>query len=121
MAKVLIVEDEPTILNSYAFVLEKKGFEVTPVGDAKAALDACAKVQFDIIVLDMLLPEMSGLDFLKQANLKAASPDTKVMVLSNTESAKIQEEAAQLGANEYILKVEATPYQLADKITAILK
>lgn len=121
MAKVLVVEDDVSILNSYAFVLSKKGYEVTPVGDAKLALAECAKQQFDVIVLDMLLPEISGIDFMKQANLKMTSPDTKVIVLSNTESAKIQEEAMALGAVEYVLKVEATPYDLADKIAALIK
>lgn len=120
MAAILLVEDEPTILNSYAFVLTKKGFTVTPVDSAKKALEKVQQEKFDMIVLDMLMPEMSGLDFLKTANPKATMPDTKIIVLSNTESPKIIEEAKQFGATEYFLKIENTPYQLADKVSAVL-
>ena len=120
MASVLLVEDEVGILNSYAFVLNKKGLMVTPVDNAKDALAYVKTKQFDLILLDMLMPEMSGLDFLKAANLKATSPSTKVLVLSNTESPKVIEQAKALGADDYILKVENTPYDLAEKIAAML-
>ena len=119
MTKVLVVEDEPSILNSYAFVFQKKGLDVTPVTNAKDALEACKTAKFDVIILDMLLPEISGLDFLRQAELKKNSPETKVLVISNTESAKIRDEAMQLGAVDYLMKVESTPYDLADKVIGL--
>ena len=121
MAKILVVEDDTSILNSYGFVLVKKGYDVTTAENGEAALKACAAEQFDLIVLDMLMPEMSGLDFLKQAGLKTNAPETKVLVLSNTESDKIRDEAMELGAMDYVLKVESTPYDVADKIAELLK
>jgi two-component system alkaline phosphatase synthesis response regulator PhoP len=121
MTTVLVVEDDEAILKSYAFLLQKRGFKVTPVASAQEALTMCASQQFDAIVLDMLMPEMSGIEFLRQANLKQTAPQTKVLVLTNTESDKVRAQALALGATEYQLKVASTPQLLAEHLEVLTK
>lgn len=119
MTNVLIVEDDTSILNSYSFGLTKHGYNVTSSDNARDALGMIKSQAFDVIVLDLLMPEVSGLDFLRQAKPKETIPNTKIIILSNTEAPKIIDQAKELGATYYILKVDNTPSQLCDKIAAI--
>lgn len=121
MANILLVEDDDQIRASYAFVLTKKGYTVTEAQSGNEALrHVQAGKKFDLILLDMLMPEGSGVEFLKGAQLPAMSPDTRVIALSNTESPKIIEESKGLGVNRYVLKVEYDPYQLAELVATEL-
>jgi CheY-like chemotaxis protein len=121
MAKILIVEDEEPILNSYAFVLNKKGHQVVAANSAQKGIASLTQGPFDLILLDLLMPEMSGIDFLKQVNPRKTMPTTRVVVLTNTESPKIITDAMENGASKYLLKVDNTPYQIADQIESFLK
>lgn len=121
MAHILIVEDEEPILNSYTLVLSKKGHTVVPTSSASAALLSLQTEKFDLILLDLLMPEMSGVEFLRQFNPRTTAPGTRIVVLTNTESPKIINEAMELGASQYLLKVENTPYDIADKIPSFIK
>jgi CheY-like chemotaxis protein len=121
MAKILIVEDEEPILHSYSLVLTKQGHEVVAVNNAPAGLEAAQKQPFDLILLDLLMPEVSGIDFLRRLNPHKTIPGTRIVVLTNTESPKIISEAMELGASQYLLKVENTPYDIADKIESFIK
>ncbi len=121
MAKILVIEDEEPILNAYYLVLTNKGHQVTAAHNASEGLAAIAKESFDLILLDLLMPEVSGIDFLKQVQPKTKLPQTRVVVLTNTESPKIINEAMELGATRYLLKVENTPYDIADQVEALLK
>ncbi len=120
MANILIVEDDQSILNSYGFGLKARGFNVSLSDSGSEALAMINAQQFDLIVLDLLMPSMSGLDFLKAAQPKDNLPNTKILVLSNTEAPKIISEALSLGATEYLLKVDNTPSELADKVAQML-
>jgi CheY-like chemotaxis protein len=120
MPKILVVEDEASLANAYVLTLKEAGHDVILATDGQQALEACSTQQFDGILLDMLMPGVSGIEFLRQAKLSIAAPHTKVLVISNTESSKIHDEAMQLGASEYVLKVDSTPHGIADKLTALL-
>ena len=120
MASILLIEDDEQISNAYTTVLMRKGYEVVSCNAAVVGLEMIRQRAFDLVILDMLMPGLSGLDFLRQANLKQTMPHAKVLVVSNTESPKIIEQAKALGAFEYILKVEYTPEKLTKKIAELL-
>ncbi|MBW3538500.1 response regulator [Candidatus Parcubacteria bacterium] len=120
MIKVLLVEDDASILNAYSFIFAKKGYQVYPASTAREGLALAAEQRPEVIVLDMLMPQMSGLDFLRQLQPKTTLPNSKVVVMSNTESPKIIEEATGLGADRYLLKVDHTPGAVADVVADML-
>jgi DNA-binding NtrC family response regulator len=121
MAKILIVEDEEPILHSYAFVLKKKGHDVVTAENAEKGMKALKKDKFDLILLDLLMPEVSGLEFLEQTNPRKNFPETRVVVLTNTESPKVINDAMDRGASKYLLKVDNTPYTIADQIESFIR
>jgi CheY-like chemotaxis protein len=120
MAKILLIEDDDQIRASYGLVLTKKGHMVKEASDGQEALQILEHNDFDVILLDMLMPNMSGIEFLRQARIHSRHSKTKVLAISNTESPKIIGEAKELGVNRYLLKVDFNPYELADLIAKSL-
>jgi DNA-binding NarL/FixJ family response regulator len=116
MAKVLIVEDDLEIRNAYAFSLSKNGFEVLQAGDAEEGLDQLRQNKPDVMLLDMLMPGASGVEFLRNNHIQGQYPDMKVIAFSNIDNPKIMEQAKALGAIEYLVKVDVTPSQMVEII-----
>lgn len=116
MAKILVVEDEAAIANAYRIVLEQAGHEVTVVSDAKAALEVMAKAAPALILLDIMMPEMSGLDFLSKLGAPKALGKTKVIALSNIKTPDVVVAAGKLGVVDYLTKVDFTPHQVVEVV-----
>ncbi len=110
--KVLIVEDEPDLANAYQILLEKAGYSVTLAHSGKDALEKTEDFEPDIILLDLRMPIMDGVEFLKQYNLKENHPDVKVIVFSNYDMQTEIDEAYRLGAERYVLKAWASPREI---------
>jgi DNA-binding response OmpR family regulator len=116
MAKVLIVEDDTDIRGAYVFALMRAGFEVIQAADGAEAIKMFERERPDVVLLDMLMPGMSGLDFLRQMNIANRFPETKILALSNIDTPRVVEQAKGLGASEYLIKVDMTPHQMVDLI-----
>ena len=116
MTTVLIVEDDTDIRAAYAYGLSKAGFKVYEAAHGGEALDMLDGVRPDVILLDMLMPGVSGVDFLKQAQIASRLPNTKVIAFSNIDSPNLIEQARSLGVDEYLIKVEVTPHQMVQMI-----
>lgn len=114
MAKILIVEDEAPIANAYKFVLEQAGFEVMVANQANSGLHLAKSEQPDLILLDVMLPEVNGLDMLKELDVHKSHQ--KVIALSNVESDNVVDEALKLGALDFLRKVDYTPHQIVDVV-----
>lgn len=119
MAKILIIEDDAEIRSVYSFALNHAGFQVLEAADASTGLTLLQQGYPDVVVLDMLMPGMSGLDFLRQNNIHARYPAIKIIGFSNIENERIMEEAKGLGVMRYLIKASVTPRQLADIIKEI--
>jgi|SRR6185369_3631231 len=114
MPTVLLVEDDEMIRNMYTVGLTKEGFTITPVTNAMDALTWVGTQNFDIILLDMLLGGMSGIDFLEAAQLQVKSPATQVIGLSNIGSDTVKARADVLGVADFLDKAEYDPVKLAN-------
>ncbi len=112
MTKVLVVEDDKTLNQAYELILKKSGYDVETVYNGQEALDKADEYNPDLILLDLLMPEMSGLEFLRHYELKTKHPDVRVIVFSNMENASEVEEAHRLGAYKYIVKAWSSPQSL---------
>lgn len=114
--RILIAEDEKLMAKALADQLARAGFAVEIASDGEIALDFLNKEKFDLILLDILMPKINGLDVLKE--LKSKGDQTPVIILSNSSKEETIKEAKNLGASEYFVKSNAS---LSEIIIAIKK
>ncbi len=112
MAKILIVEDEHILNEAYQTILKSKDHEVKAAYDGLEALKITKKFTPDIILLDLRMPRLGGIDFLKKFDPSTNYPNTKVIIFSNLDMESEIDEAYDLGAHKYILKAWASPKEL---------
>jgi len=120
MARILIVEDDRVINAAYKMILEKEGHEVAIAFDGQEALDKTETFKAKIILLDLLMPRMSGLDFLQKFDLLTKHPETIVVILSNIGDEKEVERAMKLGAYKYVIKAHASPADLSQLVNHLI-
>lgn len=114
ICKVLIVEDDDLLREIYGIRLQMEGYDVHTAGDGEEGLEKVVSVQPDIILLDMLMPRLDGLGFLRHY-LKLPNR-AKVIVASNKSSQQSIAEAKLLGATDYLIKSQLTPDDLVVQI-----
>ncbi len=118
MANVLVIEDNKILNQAYRLILEKEGHTVRVAFNGKEGLELIKNNNPRLILLDMLMPTMNGLDFLKKYKPRK-HPETAVIVLSNLNEDSEIKEALKLGAREYILKATTSPKELITRIDEI--
>ncbi len=121
MSKILLVEDDPMISEIYQRKFEAAGFEVSVAATGKEVINKAAKENFDLILLDLVLPEIDGLQVLKELKQKGKySPQTKVVIFSNLNEKEQQDKAFALGADGFIAKSQFSPSQLVEEIRRMI-
>ena len=116
MSKVLIVEDDAFLRKAYNNVLTKEGFDVVLAVDGQEGLDAIKNDTPDIVILDMLMPQLDGIEFLERVNLKENYPNLKVIVFSNMSIQEKIDRALELGATDYKTKAMFSPKEMVKLI-----
>ena len=111
MANILVVEDDRDLNNAYNLILKSDGHKVETAFDGKSALKKAESLQPDLILLDLLMPIMGGLEFLKKYDLKK-HPQAKVLIFTNMENSPEVAEAYKLGAKRCIIKSWTAPHNL---------
>ncbi len=111
MSRIMIVEDYESLRLIYRKALIEAGYTVDAMSDGMEALDAANLHEPDLILLDLLLPHMGGLEFLKAFDL-AKHPKVTVVVFSNLYSPNLLEEAKGLGVKHYLTKSDFTPEEM---------
>jgi two-component system response regulator RegX3 len=117
MAKILVVEDEETLSEAIAFLLGKEGFEVTVAADGPDAIAQFEKSGADLILLDLMLPGLSGTEVCRQIRAKSAVP---IIMLTAKDSEIDKVVGLEIGADDYVTK----PYssrELIARIRAVLR
>lgn len=118
---ILMVDDDLELSDLYKTRLEMEGFRVEHVADGEKALVAAANLKPDLILLDIMLPKMSGLDALKLMRGKEATRDLKIVVFTALGQLEDRQQALTLGANDYWVKSEITLIEMIPKIWQLLK
>jgi len=117
MTKILIVEDESSFSEALAFLLGKEGFEVSVAEDGRAALNMFSKEGADLILLDLMIPEISGVDVCRTIRTTSQVP----IIMLTAKDAEIDKVVGlELGADDYVTK----PYssrELIARINAVLR
>lgn len=110
--RVLVVDDEQDILDPIRYALEQDGFDVDTMGDGLAALEAARAEPYDVIVLDIMLPGMSGIDVCR--TLRSES-DIPIVMLTARDAEVDRVLGLELGADDYVTK----PFSIAELVSRI--
>ncbi len=113
--RVLVAEDEPNIVESLTFLLEKAGFEVAVEPDGLRALDLALTSSPQVLVLDVMLPNMDGYEILQRLRADSRGSDLPVLMLTAKGQREDRETAFECGADLFITK----PFSNADIISAV--
>jgi DNA-binding response OmpR family regulator len=120
MAKILIVEDDPFISEIYEKKFIEAGFETKVATNGKDVLALSKKEAYDVILLDMVLPEMSGMEVLKELKKSNYPSQAKVIIFSNLSERETQDEAFKAGADGFIPKTQFSPSDLVKEIQRLI-
>jgi len=120
MIKVLIVEDDTLISRMYQKVFESEGYNVLLAGDGQVGLDLVRSEIPTIILLDIMMPKMNGLQMLQELKTDPKVSKIPVIVLTNLSGTADAEKALELGAVKYIVKSEYKPKEVFDIVKGIL-
>ncbi len=120
MTKVAIIEDDTAISQMYRIKFEMENYQVETAENGKVGLDLVAKMRPDIILLDLMMPEMTGDQMLAELRKKDWGKDIKVIILTNKGEQEAPEVLKSLGVHRYIVKAEMTPRQVAEMVKAEL-
>ena len=121
MANILIVEDDKDLNNAYSIILENEGYTVESAYDGKEALAKLKTFNPQLILLDLLMPIMGGLEFLQHYDLINSHNDVKVLIFTNMENSPEVTEAYKLGAHRCIIKSWTAPHNLSKVISDTLQ
>lgn len=119
--KVLLVDDDAFLRDMYATKFIECGHEVEVVGDSKIALGKIKDNNYDVVMLDVIMPGLSGLELLKEIKESEVSKNSKYIVLSNQSESSDKASAEELGADGYIIKAESIPSDVVKKVEEICK
>lgn len=116
--KILCIEDERFISDLYARALTIAGYDVTIVNDGELGLHHASSGQFDIILLDIMLPTMNGVDLLQKLRSETVQPPirSKIIITTNLDQKEEVRKQVEQMADGYLIKAEITPKELVGYI-----
>jgi CheY-like chemotaxis protein len=112
-ATVLIVDDDPVIAMMYGLGLERAGYRVLSAKNGGAGLELVATAHPDLILLDVRMPVMDGIEVLTRLAADVATQDIPVVMLSNYSESAVVKKTLSLGAKQYLVKIDTTPAEVA--------
>ncbi len=114
--KIAIVEDDQAISQMYRFKFEAEDFTVETAENGKLGLELAEKMKPDIILLDLMMPEMNGDEMLAALRKTDWGKNIKVIILTNMGEQEVPEAVKNLGVSAVILKADMTPRQVAELV-----
>src|SRR5262245_15552472 len=120
MTKLLIVEDDSIVANIYRNKFSVEGFQVELALDGQAGLDLARTFEPDVIVLDLMLPKVPGVEFLKAIRAEPQFKDTPIVVFTNTYLSSKVQEAWKAGATKCLSKNNCTPKNVIEIVRSTL-
>lgn len=120
MAKILIVEDDPLISRMYQTVFKFEGFDVDMARNGEEGIERLKKDKPSLVLLDIMMPKMSGIDVLREVKDDPMTKNIPVVVLTNLSGMKDAETALSMGAVKFIVKSKNKPKQIVAQIKEVL-
>jgi DNA-binding response OmpR family regulator len=110
--RILLADDEPDIVEAVDFALRREGFEIVSVGDGEGALDAARSGSFDLLILDAMMPKLSGFDVCRTVR---AESDVPVIMLTARDGEIDRVLGLELGADDYVVK----PFSMSELVSRV--
>lgn len=118
--KIAIIEDDQAISQMYRIKFEAEGYTVETADNGQLGLELVEKMRPNIVLLDLMMPVMTGEEMLSKLRATTWGKDTKVIILTNRGEQEIPPEVKQLGVTAIILKADMTPRQVAELVKSKL-
>lgn len=118
---ILVVEDETYLRDLYVQILEKEGYIVDKAADGEEAYLKLGKKQYDLILLDIILPNMDGLQVLEKLKNESKEVTGSIVLLTNLSQELVISKAVGLGVRGYIVKSDMTPEQIVQEVKEYLE
>ncbi len=118
--KVAIIEDDQAISQMYRIKFQADGFDVETAENGKLGLQLCEQMKPDIVLLDLMMPEMTGDQMLAEMRRTNWGVDIKVIILTNMGEQEIPESVKKQNVSAVVLKADMTPRQVADLVRKTL-
>jgi len=115
-AKIAIIEDDQAISQMYRFKFEAEGYQVETAENGRLGLELAEKMRPDIILLDLMMPEMNGEEMLEKMRSTSWGKNIRVVVLTNKGEQEIPDKVRQMDVIAVILKADMTPRQVAELV-----
>jgi DNA-binding response OmpR family regulator len=116
MSKIAIVEDDTAISQMYRIKFEAEGYEVNTAENGKLGLELINDMKPDMVLLDLMMPEMDGEEMLKKLRATSYGKNLKVIILTNMGESEAPESIREMGVEAFILKANMTPRQVAELV-----
>jgi DNA-binding response OmpR family regulator len=114
MPKIAIVEDDLAIAQMYRLKFEAEGYKVEIAENGKLGLELCEQMHPDLVLLDLMMPEMNGDEMLEKMRATDWGEEIKVIILTNVGEQEAPDKLKSLHVRAYIVKAEMTPKQVAE-------
>lgn len=121
MTKILLVEDDPLVYRLYQKLFEKEGYETELGTNGQEGLDKLANFTPDVILLDIMMPQMNGIEMLEKLKADPATKNIPVIVLTNVTDIGVSNEVFSKGADLSIAKSETEPDEVIRWIDSVLQ
>lgn len=118
--KVAIIEDDIAIAQMYRLKFEGEGFDVQTAENGRLGLELLEEFKPNIVLLDLMMPEMTGDEMLAELRTKSWGKDTTVIILTNLGEEEAPKTLRELGVHSFIVKAEMTPRQVAERVKEAL-
>ncbi len=119
-AKILVVDDEQDFRNAIALLLENLGYKVAQAGNGRQALAKARRSKFDLILLDIVMPGMSGIEVCRELRTKEKTSDVPIVVASGLDAKDALEECIMAGADDFLSK-PIYPLELIVRVRSLLR
>lgn len=121
MTKIAIIEDDAAIHQMYRMKFETEGFDVQLAGDGRAGVDLIKKFRPDIVLLDLQMPEVDGVEALREIRKNDWGKNLPIIILTNLGEEESPPEIKELGVSGYIVKADLTPRQVVARVKEVLE
>lgn len=121
MAKILLVEDDMALRDIYSARFMAEDYEVVTASDGEMALTVAVKEKPDLIILDVMMPKISGFDVLDILRATPETKDTKIIMMTALSQPADVEKGKSLGASEYLVKSQVTLTDVVNKAKEVLE
>lgn len=116
MPTVMVVDDIPVVRETVAKLLRHEGFETICAANGREALDAARRSPPALVLLDVMMPEMNGMQFLEQLRGDPQIQNTPVIMMTANSDDEWQRRALQLGVSEYLVKARCSIAQMLERV-----